>query len=739
MSEPTISVEASQQDLPLIESAKFSSNLERIECRDVARSYLYNYKTKGRRGFLQDQTTASTCLPRALPTGLPYVANFISFRELVQRGAIQSCIQNEVDFSVKDLQILYEAKCVDQELVPSWEREMRFMELISANCRGKFFCLKECGFGPMCAGAIAHILSRNRKYTILDLSGNRLQDEGACSIASLIKVNRSLVHVGLRSNYIGHIGGVALAQALLENNTVVSLDLGAHSGINGNHIATAGAEAIGAMLRANKVLSHLNLSCNGLGVSGVSFIAAGLNGNYSLKHLNVSVNNLGYAGIETLAPVLETTCITHLSLQRNAMGDNGGMVLFEAIAAAIENGEERIEFLNLETNDLGEKTAKAIQRVLASSTTLKKLRLSSNNFGESSKHIMEGLAENKCLLLITLSFCGIRETDGAAIGAALTANNTLQHLDLSNNKLKDAGSKCILEAMKTNEGLLSLNLACNKITDDGGKAIALCLASNRTLLELNLRRNCMSNTTGELLDDYLRSNNTLEKMDVTYNDFRYHSLMGQRATLARNVERNKNLVVPKLKAEIEGLSFKSRELSQAEDEIEMERRIIKDRSEQLLRRSEEARVMTEKARREIVDLEKSLTVVRARLSSAEEVLRRTEERVSNEMSELSGRKTSMEARIGQEKERADRMQHEIERMRRQLKQLEEAEAIRLKPLLLDLSIAEADRGNEAKECQYEANRVAALALQRKELEKKLGLSLPVAGGGAAATKSKKRK
>ncbi|ESS70881.1 hypothetical protein TCDM_00315 [Trypanosoma cruzi Dm28c] len=77
-------------------------------------------------------------------------------------------------------------------------------------------------------------------------------------------------------------------------------------------------------------------------------------------------------------------------------------------------------------------------------------------------------------------------------------------------------------------------------------------------------------------------------------------------------------------------------------------------------------------------------------------------------------------------------------MRRQLKQLEEAEASRLKPLFLEFSIAEADRDREAKECQYEADKLAALELQRKELEKKLGLSLPVAGGVSAPT-AKKRK
>ncbi|KAH9598777.1 Leucine-rich repeat [Trypanosoma melophagium] len=683
---------------------------------DEGRAYLYKKKTRSKRTFLQDQTTASTKLPRILPKGLPYVANFISFEELVERGTIEACTQDAVDFSVDDLRLLYEAKCMDQSLPPSWEREMRFMELISANCTGNFFSLKECGFGPICAEAIAHILSNNKKYIILDLSGNRLRDEGACAIARLISVNRTLVHIGLRSNDIGHIGGMAVANALIENNTVVSLDVGAHSGINGNHIGNEGAEAIGNMLRANKVLSHLNLSSNGLGPAGLSYITAGLEGNCSLTRLDISINSLGYAGAKAIASVLEDCSITHLSLNRNSLTDNGGMVIFQAIGDAIDSGEDRIEFLNLENNDLGEKTAKALQKVLSSSTALKQLRLSSNNFASSSKYIMEGLAENKSLRSLHLSSCDIRETDGAPFATALTANSTLHILDLSSNKLKDAGTKCIAEAMKSNEGLISLDLSCNKISDEGGKAIASFLTSNRTLRELNLRRNAMSNVTGELLDEQLCGNFTLEKMDVTFNDFRYKCLIGHKATLARNAEHNKRLVVPKLRTEIETLSYKEKELSQTEDEIEMERRIIKDRSEQLLRRNEEARVTFEKARREIADLEKSLAVVRGRCEAAEEVLRRTEER----------------------REKADRLRREMERMRRQLRQAEEAEATRLRPLLMDVGIAEADRDREAKECRHEAEKLAALELQRKELEVSMGLTLPKKAPAAQDTRQRRR-
>nr|CCC89756.1 ribonuclease inhibitor-like protein [Trypanosoma congolense IL3000] len=704
-----------------------------------SQAYLYNHKTKGRRTFLQDQQSSSTRLPRILPKGLPYAANFISFEELLSRGTLQTCSQEEVDFSVNDLKILYQAKCLDQGLSPSWEREMRFMELISSNCKGTFFCLRESGLGPMSAEAIAHILSSNTKYIVLDLSGNRLLDEGACLIAKLIRINKTLVHVGLRSNDIGHVGGEALANALLQNNTIVSLDLGAHSGINGNHIATEGAKAIGNVLRANKVLSHLNLSCNGLGHGGISFIAEGLDGNCSLTHLDISVNNLGYMGAKVIADALENCNITHLSLQRNNLTDSGGAVLFEAITAAVENGEDRIEYLNVESNDLGVKSAKAIQRMLGASSSMKQLRVSLNCFGPSSKYIIEGLADNKGLQSLYMASCGIRETDGQPFTTGLAVNSTLQHLDLSHNRLRDAATTCIAEAMKSNKGLINLDLSCNNIMDEGGAAIAMFLKCNTSLRVLKLRRNCMSSVTGDLLDEQLRCNKTIEKMDVTYNDFRYKCLIGIRATLAKNAEANKALAVPKLRAEVEGLSFKEKELAQAEDEIEMERRIIKDRSEQLLRRKEEARVAVEKSRREIVDVEKTLAAVQSRLQTAEELLHRTEERVSHEMTTINARVSNMEARLQQEKDRLDRANREMDRMRRQIKQLEEAEAARLRPLLMELDIAESDRDREAKACRYESDKLATLELTRKELEMKLGISGKASAARPTPTKSPSKK
>lgn len=684
---------------------------------------LYNAKTSRGTTFLKDSAASKQTLPQLLPKGMPYVANFVSFAELKHRGALNMSRKDEVSITTDELRLLYQAKCVDQSLVPSWEREVRFMELISANCKGSFFSLPENGLGPASAEAIKHILSGSRRYSVLDLSGNRLSDEGAASIAELLRANRTLVHVGLSSNDIGHAGGTAIARALEVNNTVISLDLSAKFGMNGNHIGSTGAQAIGRLLQKNQVLWKLCLGSNGLGPIGLAHIAEGFSGNTHLTHLDLSGNSLGPEGAALLDRILSQGTLKWLSLQRNALGDNGGKIVFEAIAKVFEGGGgDSLEYLDMEANDLGFLSAKAIGKVLSVSTALSTLRLSGNLFTSTSpsaspaKCITDGICENKGLTNLSLASCGFREGDGAALGHCLAQNGVLTILDLSKNKLKDQGAKDLARGLAVNHSLLRVDLSSNKIGDIGGKELASSLALNNTLRDLNLRRNDMSSSTGDYLSEVLRGNNTVERMNVSYNDFCYKSCLAIQTMLERNAGLNKQLVVPRLNGEIEVLAPKERELSQVEEEIDMEKRIIKDRSEQILRRNEEARVVLEKMRRDVIELEKTVERARTSCEEAEEVFRRTEDRVTNETTTLKGKKNNTDTRIQQEKDRVDRMQRDMDKMRRQIKQIEEAEEAQLAPLITEVQQAEKECEREKQDAVFEAEKLASLALRKKELE-----------------------
>lgn len=701
--------------LPQVTPQAFENSPPRAPLSEYE-AQLYNFKCTKGRAFLQDRQAAATTLPRLLPDGIPYAANFVSFDRLRECGALNETRQNEVSITAEDLRLLYEARCLDQDLPPSWQREVRFMELVSAKCKGNFFCLPENGFGVSSAEALAAILCGNNRYSVLDLSGNRLRDEGARFIALLIKKNRTLVHIDVASNDIGHVGGVQIARALLENNTVVSLDIGARAGVNGNHIGTPGAEALGVVLRSNEVLSRLNISSNGLGAAGVSFIANALGQNRSLTRLNLSSNSLGFDGARILAAVLEESRVTHWELPRNHLDDKGGIVFLDALVEAVRSGHDVVEYLDMEDNGLGVKSADAVGKLLASSTALAVLRLADNSLDGGVKGISTGLHENRSLTTLSISKCNVDQSGAAALGHALAANHTLLHLDMSSNRIKDAGAVELAKGLGANKSLVSCNVASNKIGHEGGLEIARAIQKNSTLRHLNLRRNMMLEATGDVISDALRTNKSVEKMDVAYNDFSYVCVMAIEKALERNKAVNKTLLVPKLQSDIDVLAPKEKELDRAEEDIELEKRMVRDRSEELMRRGEEARVVSEKLRREIAELEKVYEKARTAADAAEDTLRQTENSVNSSITELKAKRANMETRIQQEKERTDRLQRDTEKLRKQIKQLEDAEREQLGPLLHDLESTEKDRAREMNDAKFEAEKLATLEMRLKELK-----------------------
>lgn len=701
---------------------------------DGSAAVIFRHKTRRNRTFLKDNEASATVLPQPLPQGIPYVANFTTFDELLKRNILQQPLDAQVHLGTNDVRLIYDAKCVDQNLTPSWDREVRFMELLSASCKGSFFTLTENGLGCVAAEAVAHILSVDSTYSILDLSGNRLRDDGAKCVARLLAVNDTLVHVGLRSNDIGFEGGQAIAEALCNNNTVTSLDLGAHSGINRNHLGSRGASALGTMLKANGVLCTLSISSNGLGAEGMAHLAGGMEDNRALTQIDLSSNNLGYEGARVLASVLESTELQTVQLQRNGLTDRGGMKLATSMIQGIDNASETIESLNLECNDLGEEFAKMMAKVLSTTTKLRKLKLGSNDLSVGITAFAEALGDNRCLVELSLSECRLVESDGAALGAALVANKTLKILDLSKNRLGNDGVVPIADALRRNRSLVTLNLAANKIGDAGGTSLTRFIRENATLQELNLRHNSMTSRTGDLLDDELRSNTTLQRIDVTYNDFTYKCFSGIQQTLARNAASWGARVVPRLQDEIDVLDVKQKELAQVEEDSELEKRNIKQSGDEMLKRKEDARQVTEALRQQLHDLEERCAAVRTQTERVEEAYRFAEDRNSAESTVLAGKRNNLESKTQNERDKREKIIRDTDKLRKQFKAIQDAEAELMRPLLQELARAEAERNSNKADCKWQSEQLANLHIRRKQLETQLGLSTQ---GTSAAPGAKK--
>lgn len=763
----------------------------------TADATVFNKKLRKNRTFLKDNEAAGQLLPQPLPDGIPYVAQFTTFDDLIERKILHQTEAQQVHLTTSDVQLMYEAKCLDQNLKPSWEREVRFMELLSGSCKGGSFTLRENGLGHASAEAIARVLAENENYSIVDLGGNRFRDPGARCIAQLLQMNESIVHLSLKSNDIGHDGGEAIALALEQNNTLTSLDLGGISGINRNHLGSHGAAALGQMLALNPVLAYLNVSSNGLGADGIEKLAQGLSDgqNTTLISFNLSSNNLGTDGCEKLGPALESTRLTNLDLQRNATGDRGTAYLCRHIKAGTMIASTLIELL-LDSNNIRELGAKAIARFLKGTSKLQTLSLSDNPLTTGAQHIAEALKENRSVTDLRMAHCMLtgdeakalastlmqgvspgtmgqafaaQSRDGGGKGgtispaliaspASLTAHMVssggvggggsicpLVSLDLSRNGIADVGAAVLADALRTGgRNLQVLNLGSNGIGDIGGEALALMIRENPTLNDLSLRQNLMA-ASGTLVEEQLRKNNSIRKLDFSYNDFDYRSYAGITHSLTKNQSIWNRAQIPRLTKEIDELGSAHTELFHIQEEIDLEKRFVREKTDDNSRRREKVNADSDRWRKTLEDLRESLEV-------AKEDRWEKEKQVDGEVGKYQQRNIEMEQEERRLKSRCDaqikakdKAETQAYHIEKQLKAIHLAEEDALKPLLYDYKKANDAKISDLADAKYAAENLVKAEQRIAQLEKQLGMDTPLAvlnappakpeAGGARGTAS----
>jgi internalin A len=189
--------------------------------------------------------------------------------------------------------------------------------------------------------------------TSLDLSDNRIGDEGARALAALT----SLTSLTLHNTRIGDDG----ARALAALTNLASLNL------SYNRIGEEGARALAALTN----LTTLNLQQNQIGDEGARALAALTN----LTTLNLRDNQIGGEGARALAAL---TKLTSLDLLYNQIGGEGTRAL-----AALTN----LTFLDLSFNQIGAEEAGA----LAALTNLTSLYLIRNQIGDEGARALATL------------------------------------------------------------------------------------------------------------------------------------------------------------------------------------------------------------------------------------------------------------------------------------------------------------------------------------------------------------
>ncbi len=209
---------------------------------------------------------------------------------------------------------------------------------------------------------------------------------------------------------IGTRGLSIICQRLYDDRNIRTIEFG----IN-NIGSSASLIELQKLLSLNPVLTSLAIWGNGISDSAAASIARGIaeNSKSSLHFLSLANNEISDPGVRSISTVLGQ--LRHLDLSGNAVSDTG----FAAIAKAIS--ASKLEFLNISTNRLTNKSASMVAEFLPSNSSLDSLDFSTNLLDD------EGISE---------------------ICRALQQNKTLTQLNIASNKLSSVGRKSIQAALK---------------------------------------------------------------------------------------------------------------------------------------------------------------------------------------------------------------------------------------------------------------------------------------------------
>jgi len=166
---------------------------------------------------------------------------------------------------------------------------------------------------PQCAEA----LKRLKK---LNVSACGIDDEAARTMFTILcDPQCALETLNVSKNKITNISGCAIGDALAMNDTLRVLD------VSWNAVGAQACAEISRGLKANRALETLSLAWNGIGDEGGKHIGDSLGVNRSLRVLDLSRCRLGGDACMVISEGLRSNyALTTLRLDHNACGEDGG-------------------------------------------------------------------------------------------------------------------------------------------------------------------------------------------------------------------------------------------------------------------------------------------------------------------------------------------------------------------------------------------------------------------------------
>ena len=238
------------------------------------------------------------------------------------------------------------------------------------------------------AATMAKMLKANHTLKVLDLSKNKIGNEGLRFLAEALCSKENLQYLYLSDNQLGRINDPSATESL-QSTFQFKEDL--------FHICSydIGMQNLAILLEKNQTLQGLDLSKNELSTTNIQLLLGALEHNKSLKELDLGTNKIRREGSKVLSDFLKKNPpLQTLLLASNKIDDSAAKLLATSLS---HNTHLRV--LDLFKNKIGPEGIQALGVALKNNQTLYYLGLSLNPIGEEGatmlKQIQESLDRNR--------------------------------------------------------------------------------------------------------------------------------------------------------------------------------------------------------------------------------------------------------------------------------------------------------------------------------------------------------